>query len=306
MKRRTLYPIINHDLYEFYKTAIAARWIVDEVDLSNDKFEELTVEQQTYIKNILGFFASSDIIVNENIVTKLITEVPETEAQFYYGEQISIENVHSEMYSMFIEEYIKDSAEKEKVFNAIEQLPAVKKKAEWALKWLESNSFAERLVAFSCVEMLSFAGVFAGIFFFRTINKMPGLCFGNNFIFLDENSHGDFAVHYYHNYCKEKLPNERIREIVLECLETEKQFTEDIMPNGITGLQKDSMLKYLESVADDILVQYNTYKEFGTKNPLKYMEQLKMARRTNRFESRSNQYVKLKKTDKEIDFNVEF
>jgi ribonucleoside-diphosphate reductase beta chain len=305
MKRRTLYPILSEDLFEFYKTAIAARWIVEEVDLSNDKFDELTQEQQNYLKNILAFFASSDIIVNENIVTKLITEVPEVEAQFYYCEQLSIEAVHSEMYSLFIEEYIKDSDERDKLFNGIEELPAVKKKAEWALKWLESDSFEERMLAFSCVEMLSFAGVFAGIFFFRTINKMPGLCSGNNFIFLDENSHGDFAVHYYNNYCKNKLSSERLREIVLECLETEKQFTEDIMPNGISGLQKEPMLKYLESVADEILVKYGTYKEFGTKNPLNYMEQLKMDRRVNRFEARSNQYVKLKKTG-EIDFNVEF
>jgi ribonucleoside-diphosphate reductase beta chain len=291
--RFVLFPIEHQDIWDYYETELAAMWTVKELDLSKDidHWENrLTDNEKFFIKNVLAFFAASDGIVNENLAENFLKEVQYTEAKFFYGFQVMMENIHSHTYSLLIDTYIKDIEERKKCFNAIEYMPPVKKKAEWALKWIESESFVERLVAFVAVEGIFFSGSFCSIFYLKSRGLMPGLCDSNAFISRDEALHCDFAIHLLNNHIVNKLSEERIREILLSALEIEKEFITESLPVSLIGMNADLMKQYLEFVVDGLLVQLNCKKEFESKNPFEFMNQIALKTKQNFFEGRSTEY----------------
>ncbi len=294
-KRWSIFPITHGDLWSFYKKAEAQTWVVEENDLSADRFNELPVLEQEYLKNLLAFFTISDGLVLENLAVNFLNEVDILEAQYFYGHQTFIEQVHSNQYSILIDTYIKDRGEQLKMFNAISEIETVKKKAEWALKWIGHQSFAHRLVAFSLVEGLSFSSTFAGIFYFRSRNKMLGLCTANELIMGDENLHYEFGLHLYNNYLQEeyKLSNEELEEIVLGCYEVEKTFVEESMPDGLEGLTKEDMIQFVQYITDSILINYNVPPKFNVSNPLDYMNRIALKRKNNFFENRVGEYTRI-------------
>lgn len=308
-KRWSIFPIIHTDLWEMYKQVEAQTWVAEEIDLSADNFDELSINEQEYLKNLLAFFAVSDGIVLENISESLMSNANIMEAQYYYGHQTLIEQVHANTYGLLIDTYIKDRSEQDRMYNAISQIDAVRKKAEWALKWLDNKSYAHRLVAFACVEGLAFSSTFAGIFYFRSRGKMVGLCEANELIMNDENSHYEFATHLYHNYLLDelKLDDKVIKQIILECYETEKVFVDESMPDGLLGLNKSDMVKYIQFVTDTVLMNFGLDPEFKVKNPLKYMDRISLKRKTNFFEKRKSEYTRVSvPTNKEDMFDETF
>jgi ribonucleoside-diphosphate reductase beta chain len=268
-------------------------WTVEEIDLSKDIAHwetKLTDNERYFIKNILAFFAASDGIVNENLAINFLNEVQYTEAKFFYGFQIMMENIHSQMYSLLIDTYIKDTKERQECFNAIEYMPPVKKKAEWALNWIESDSFIDRLIAFVAVEGIFFSGSFCSIFYLKSRGLMPGLCDSNVFISRDEAMHADFAIHLLNNHIVEKPSEDRIREIFLSALEIEKEFITESLPISLIGMNADLMKQYLEFVVDGLLSQLGCEKEFNSKNPFEFMNQIALKTKQNFFEGRSTEY----------------
>ena len=231
--RFVIFPIEHHDIWEWYKKCEASFWTAEEIDLHsdlNDWSAKLNDDERYFIKHILAFFAASDGIVNENLAENFVNEVQYSEAKFFYGFQIMMENIHSETYSLLIDTYVKDDKEKDQLFKAIETFPAIKKKADWALKWIESDSFAERLIAFAGVEGIFFSGSFCSIFWLKKRGLMPGLTFSNELISRDEGVHCDFAVHLHNNHMINKVPKERIREILIDALNIEREFITESLP----------------------------------------------------------------------------
>lgn len=294
-KRYSIFPVIHNDLWQRYKMAESQTWTVEEVDLSDDKFEELDNNEQHYLKNILAFFAVSDGLVIDNLTTNFIVEADILEAQYYYGHQTLIEQVHAETYSLLIDTYISDLTEKEELFNSMDTNPAVLKKGKWAEKWIEHPSFGQRLIAFACVEGISFASVFSGVFWFRSRNKMPGLCDANELIVRDETSHYEFALFLYKNYLKDnyRVEPEMIKEIILDCYEVEKTFVNETMPDGLKGLTKNDMVQYVQYVVDIVLDDFGIEKEFNVSNPLEYMARLGLSAKNNFFEKRVGEYTRV-------------
>lgn len=306
--RFVIFPIQHNDLWDMYKTAESAFWGVNKVDLTTDipHWEsKLNDNEKFFIKNILAFFAASDGIVNENLAENFLREVQYPEAKFFYGFQIMMENIHSEMYSLLIDTYIKDSKEKDDAFNALERLPAVKKKAEWALKWIKSESFAERLVAFAAVEGIFFSGSFCSIFWLKSKGLMPGLGMANEYISKDEALHCDYAIHLINNHIVNKPTPERIKEIFLSAFEIEKEFITESLPVSLIGMNKLLMTQYIEYVTDQLLQQLNVDAHFNSKNPFDFMAQIALPKKTNFFENRVSDY---KKADlsKGIQFDDDF
>jgi ribonucleoside-diphosphate reductase beta chain len=301
--RFVLFPIKHHDIWDWYKKSEASFWTAEEIDLSADfgHWESLNEGEQHFVKNVLAFFAASDGIVNENLAENFVSEVQYTEAKFFYGFQIMMENIHSETYSLLIDSYIKDKEEQNKLFNAIETVPAVKKKAEWALKWIDSDSFAERLVAFAAVEGIFFSGSFASIFWLKKRGLMPGLSFSNELISRDEALHCDFAVHLHNNHLNNKVPQERIKEIILSALEIEKEFITESLPVSLIGMNSDLMKQYLEYVTDRLLDSLGCSKEFNSSNPFDFMQNIALQNKTNFFEKRVSEYSKSGVGDKKED-----
>ena len=301
--RFVLFPIKHHDIWDWYKKSEASFWTAEEIDLSADfgHWENLNEGEKHFVKNVLAFFAASDGIVNENLAENFVSEVQYTEAKFFYGFQIIMENIHSETYSLLIDSYIKDKEEQNKLFNAIETVPAVKKKAEWALKWIDSDSFAERLVAFAAVEGIFFSGSFASIFWLKKRGLMPGLSFSNELISRDEALHCDFAVHLHNNHLINKVPQERIKEIILSALEIEKEFITESLPVSLIGMNSDLMKQYLEYVTDRLLSSLECPKEFGSSNPFDFMQNIALQNKTNFFEKRVSEYSKSGVGDKKED-----
>jgi len=301
--RFVLFPIKHHDIWDWYKKSEASFWTAEEIDLSADfgHWENLNEGEKHFVKNVLAFFAASDGIVNENLAENFVSEVQYTEAKFFYGFQIMMENIHSETYSLLIDSYIKDKEEQNKLFNAIETVPAVKKKAEWALKWIDSDSFAERLVAFAAVEGIFFSGSFASIFWLKKRGLMPGLSFSNELISRDEALHCDFAVHLHNNHLINKVPQERIKEIILSALEIEKEFITESLPVSLIGMNSDLMKQYLEYVTDRLLSSLECPKEFGSSNPFDFMQNIALQNKTNFFEKRVSEYSKSGVGDKKED-----
>jgi ribonucleoside-diphosphate reductase beta chain len=294
--RFVIFPIEHNDIWEFYKQHQAAFWTAEEVDLTNDirDWENLTDNEKFFIKNVLSFFAASDGIVNENLAENFYREVQYPEAKFFYGIQLAMENIHSLMYSLLIDTYISNAKEKDECFNAIDRLPAVQKKAKWALEWIENASFAERLVAFAAVEGIFFSGSFCSIFWMKSRGIMQGLCNANSLIFKDENLHCDFAIHLLNNHLEEKPSEKRIKEILLSALEIEKEFITESLPVSLIGMNSNLMKQYLEFVVDGLLVKMGCSKEFNVEQPFKFMEQIAVETKGNFFESRTMEYQKAK------------
>ena len=294
--RFVLFPIEHNDIWEYYKQHQAAFWTAEEVDLTNDirDWENLTDNEKYFIKNVLSFFAASDGIVNENLAENFYREVQYPEAKFFYGMQLAMENIHSLMYSLLIDTYIGNPKEKDECFNAIDRLPAVQKKAKWALEWIEKASFAERLVAFAAVEGIFFSGSFCAIFWMKSRGIMQGLCNANSLIFKDENLHCDFAIHLLNNHLEEKPSEKRIKEILLSALEIEKEFITESLPVSLIGMNSNLMKQYLEFVVDGLLVKMGCSKEYNVEQPFKFMEQIAVETKGNFFESRTMEYQKAK------------
>jgi ribonucleoside-diphosphate reductase beta chain len=274
----------------------AAFWTAEEIDLTNDirDWNNLSENEQYFVKNILSFFAASDGIVNENLAENFYREVQYPEAKFFYGMQLAMENIHSLMYSLLIDTYISSEEEKNLCFTALDNLPAVQKKAKWALDWIENASFQERLVAFAAVEGIFFSGSFCSIFWLKSRGLMQGLCNANSLIFKDENLHCDFAIHLLNNHIENKPTEKRIKEILLSALEIEKEFITESLPVSLIGMNSNLMKQYLEFVVDGLLVKLGCKKEFNVEQPFKFMEQIAVETKGNFFESRTMEYQKAK------------
>lgn len=292
--RFVLFPIKYGDIWEFYKKAEASFWTAEEIDLSQDfnDWAKLNEGEQHFIKHVLAFFAASDGIVNENLAEKFLAEVQIPEARCFYGFQIAIENIHSETYSLLIDTYIKDPQEKHKLFHAIDTVPAVEKKAKWALKWINDADFAERIVAFAAVEGIFFSGSFCSIFWLKKRGLMPGLSFSNELISRDEGLHCDFACLLYKNYLQNKLSEDRIREIIGDAVTIEKEFICEALPVSLIGMNAELMAQYIEFVADRLLVALGYNKIYFTENPFDFMELISLQGKTNFFEKRVAEYQK--------------
>ena len=305
--RFVIFPIEHNDIWEFYKQHQAAFWTAEEVDLTNDirDWESLTENEKYFVKNVLSFFAASDGIVNENLAENFYREVQYPEAKFFYGFQLAMENIHSLMYSLLIDTYINNPTEKDECFNAIDRLPAVQKKAKWALEWIEKASFAERLVAFAAVEGIFFSGSFCSIFWLKSRGIMQGLANANSLIFKDENLHCDFAIHLLNNHLEEKPSEKRIKEILLSALEIEKEFITESLPVSLIGMNSNLMKQYLEFVVDGLLMKMGCSKEFNVEQPFKFMEQIAVETKGNFFESRTMEYQKAK-LNETITFTEDF
>lgn len=293
--RFVLFPIQHDDIWSFYKKAQASNWTAEEIDLSPDIFDwenKLNDNERHFVKHILAFFAASDGIVNENLAENFLSEVQYTEAKFFYGFQVAIENVHSETYSLLIDTYIKDTAEKNHLFNAIDTLDCVKKKAEWALRWIDKGSFAERLVAFAAVEGIFFSGSFCSIFWLKKRGLMPGLAFSNELISRDEGLHCDFACLLYTKHVVNKLSKEQIKLIISDAVEIEKEFITDALPVKLIGMNSDLMSQYIEFVADRLLQELGNDKIYNVSNPFDFMDMISIQGKTNFFEKRVGEYQK--------------
>jgi ribonucleoside-diphosphate reductase beta chain len=293
--RFVLFPIQHDDIWSFYKKAEASFWTAEEIDLSPDLIDwenKLSDDERHFIKHVLAFFAASDGIVNENLAENFLSEVQYTEAKFFYGFQIAMENIHSETYSLLIDTYIKDSAEKSRLFNAIDTMDCVNKKANWALRWIDKGSFAERLVAFAAVEGIFFSGSFCSIFWLKKRGLMPGLSFSNELISRDEGLHCDFACLLYTKHLKNKLPQEQVRQIIIDAVEIEKEFVTDSLPVKLIGMNADLMGQYIEFVADRLLVELGNEREYNASNPFDFMEMISLQGKSNFFEKRVGEYQK--------------
>ncbi|TDO98582.1 ribonucleotide-diphosphate reductase subunit beta [Flavobacterium sp. 245] len=312
--RFVIFPIKHHDIWEWYKKMEASFWTAEEIDLHQDLTDwnnKLNDDERYFIKHILAFFAASDGIVNENLAENFVNEVQYAEAKFFYGFQIMMENIHSETYSLLIDTYVKDEAEKAELFNALEVFPAIAKKAEWALKWIESDSFAERLIAFAAVEGIFFSGAFCSIYWLKKRGLMPGLTFSNELISRDEGVHCDFAVHLHNHHLVNKVPKDRIKEIIVDALDIERQFVTESLPVSLIGMNATLMTQYLEFVADRLLVELGCERVYGSANPFDFMDMISLQGKTNFFEKRVAEYQKsgVMNTDSDaqkISFDADF
>lgn len=291
--RFVLLPIKYPKIWEMYKMHEASFWTAEEIDLSPDlkDWEKLSNDERHFIKHVLAFFAASDGIVNENLAVNFMKEVQLPEARCFYGFQIMMENIHSETYSLLIDTYIKDAAEKKYLFNAIETVPCVQKKAEWALKWINDGSFAERLIAFAAVEGIFFSGSFCSIFWLKKRGLMPGLSFSNELISRDEGLHCDFACLLY-GMLENKLSKERVKDIIVDAVENEHEFVTDALPVSLIGMNSKLMCQYIEFVADRLLVALGNDKIYNATNPFDFMETISLQGKTNFFEKRVAEYQK--------------
>lgn len=293
--RFVLFPIQHDDIWKFYKDSEASFWTAEEIDLSqdlNDWENKLNDDERFFIKHVLAFFAASDGIVNENLAENFVAEVQYTEAKFFYGFQIMMENIHSETYSLLIDTYIKDPKEKDYLFNAIETFPPVRKKADWALRWIENGSFAERIVAFAAVEGIFFSGSFCSIFWLKKRGLMPGLTFSNELISRDEGMHMDFACLLYNNHIVNKLSKEKVTKIITDAVEIESEFVTESLPVRLIGMNADLMNQYIQFVADRLLEQLGCDKIYNVTNPFDFMDMISLQGKTNFFEKRVAEYQK--------------
>ncbi|MGA0042026.1 MAG: ribonucleotide-diphosphate reductase subunit beta [Flavobacteriaceae bacterium] len=312
--RFVIFPIQHHDIWDWYKKSEASFWTAEEIDLHQDLSDwstKLNDDERYFIKHILAFFAASDGIVNENLAENFVNEVQYSEAKFFYGFQIMMENIHSETYSLLIDTYVKDEAEKNQLFQAIDVFPAIQKKAQWALKWIESPSFAERLIAFAAVEGIFFSGAFCSIFWLKKRGLMPGLTFSNELISRDEGVHCDFAVHLHNKHLVNKVPKERITEIIVDALNIEREFITESLPVSLIGMNATLMTQYLEFVTDRLLRELECAPIYNVSNPFDFMDMISLQGKTNFFEKRVAEYQKAGVYSKEeeadkFNFNADF
>lgn len=295
-KQYSLFPVKYNDIFNAYEDAMSLFWTPYEVDLSQDKiqFEKLTENEQHFIKYVLAFFASSDGIVNENLLQNFTQEFDSQEINAFYSIQMAIETVHNHTYSLFIQELVKDDDEKIQLFKAVDDIPAIKKKANWAQKWTDvSLPLEERLFAFAIVEGVLFASSFCAIYWLKSRGKMPGLCFANELIARDETSHYEFACLLYNKFYNKKVSQERIYQILKEAIDIEKEFVCDSLPVELIGMNSKLMVEYLEYIADRLLTLVGYDKLYNSKNPFEFMTLISINRKTNFFEKRNSEYTKL-------------
>merc|ERR1719211_245424 len=293
-RRWVMFPIQHREIWEMYKKHEASFWTAEEVDLSQDAqdWEKLTDSEQHFIKHILAFFAASDGIVLENLASRFATQVQVPEARAFYGFQMAMENIHSETYSLLIEQYIRDPVEKEQVFNAIHTMPAVEEKAQWAIQWMHAdNSFAERIVAFACVEGILFSGSFCAIYWLKKRGLMPGLTFSNELISRDEGLHAEFACLIY-GMLQHKLPDDVVHEMIRGAVAVERRFICEALSCDLIGMNNELMTRYIEFVADRLLAALGHSKLYGASNPFDWMELISLQGKTNFFEKRVGEYQK--------------
>ena len=310
-QRHVMFPIMDEEIWSSYKTAVDCFWRAEEVDLSKDMspkdgWPSLTPEEQYFVSMILAFFAGSDGIVLENLGMRFFSEVQLPEARAFYGFQIAMENIHSEVYSLLIDKYIKNEAQKTKLFEAVQNYPCIKKKADWAMKWINDkrSSFATRLIAFACVEGIFFSGAFCAIYWLKKRGKMPGLTFSNELISRDEALHTEFAVLLYSKLNK-KLPKKRIIEIIKESVEIECEFICSALPCRLIGMNADSMSQYIRFVADRLSIQLGCGKIWNVTNPYDFMEMISVEGKTNFFEKRVGEYALATKNKDETTFDLD-
>ena len=310
--RFVLFPIKYADMWDMYKKQVAVFWKAEEIDLSKDyiDWEKLNDNEKYFIKNILAFFAGSDGIVLENLAERFMSEVQIPEARCFYGFQLMMENIHSETYSLLIDSYVKDKEEKIKLFNAIDTIPCVSKKAKWAQKWISSDTiFSKRLIAFAAVEGIFFSGSFCAIFWLKNRGLMPGLTFSNELISRDEGLHTDFAVLLY-GYIVNKLKQEEIEKIICDAVNIEKEFITESLPCNLIGMNRDLMIEYIEFVADRLIVQLGYKRVYNSKNPFPFMEMISLEGKTNFFEKRVGEYsltgVGVENENMEFNLDAEF
>lgn len=293
--RFVLFPIQHDDIWQMYKKAEASFWTAEEIDLSQDISDwenKMNENEKHFISHVLAFFAASDGIVNENLAQSFLEKVQYAEAKCFYGFQIMMENIHSETYSLLIDTYIKNPKEKDRLFNALDTVDCVKKKAEWALKWIDNGSFIERLVAFSAVEGIFFSGSFCSIFWLKKRGLMPGLSFSNELISRDEGLHCDFACLLYTKHIINKMSEEKVTEIILDAVKIEQEFVTDALPVDLIGMNSKLMSQYIEFCADRLLLALGCKKHFNATNPFDFMEMISLQGKTNFFEKRVAEYQK--------------
>jgi ribonucleoside-diphosphate reductase subunit M2 len=309
--RFVMFPIKDNDIWEMYKKSVDSFWVVQEVDLSKDlnDWEKLTNDEKQFIKMILAFFAASDGLVLENLAVRFMNDVQLAEARAFYGFQIAMENIHSQMYSTLIDTYIRDFDEKDKLFKALANYPCIAKKGNWAKKWISDkrSSFATRLVAFACVEGVSFSSAFSSIFYIKKRGLMPGLTFSNELISRDEALHTEFAVLLY-SKLQRKLPKKKIHDIIKEAVEIEKEFITEAIPCRMIGMNATLMSQYIEFVADRLSLQLGYDKIYNSQNPFDFMELISIESKVNFFERTNSEYALANKTvDSDIfEFNADF
>ncbi|GAB3826330.1 ribonucleoside-diphosphate reductase small subunit [Hymenobacter jeollabukensis] len=292
--RFVLFPIQHDDVWQMYKKAEASFWTAEEIDLSQDQkdWDNLNDNERHFIQHVLAFFAASDGIVNENLAVNFMQEVQMPEARCFYGFQVMMENIHSETYSLLIDTYVKDPKQKDYLFNALETVPAVTKKGNWAIKWINSENFTERLIAFAAVEGIFFSGSFCSIFWLKKRGLMPGLTFSNELISRDEGLHCDFACLLYEKYLINKLPESRVHDIIRDAVSIEQEFVTDALPVNLIGMNAQAMSQYIEFVADRLLVSLGYNKIYNATNPFDFMEMISLQGKTNFFEKRVAEYQK--------------
>jgi ribonucleoside-diphosphate reductase subunit M2 len=304
--RYTFYPVKYYDIYSMYRKQVDCFWRCEEVDISKDMkdWDKLTENERNFILTILAFFSSSDGIVMENLACRFMNDVTVAEARAFYGFQIMMENIHSEMYSILIDSYVKDKNIKERLFNAIEIFPCIQRKATWAKHWIsnQASAFAERLVAFAVVEGIFFSSAFASIFWLKKRGLLPALCFSNELISRDEALHTEFAVLLY-SKLKTRLTKDKVYEIIKEAVEIEKDFILEAIPCRLIGMNSILMSQYIEFVADRLALQLGYPKIYDTKNPFDFMEMISLEGKTNFFEKRVSEYALANKTIDEQIFN---
>lgn len=309
--RYVMFPIKYDDIWQMYKKSVDSFWIPQEVDLSKDINDWITLssDERNFIKMVLAFFAASDGIVLENLASRFMNDVQVAEARAFYGFQIAIENIHSEMYSILIDTYIKDSTEKDMLFNAIQNYPCIMKKADWAKKWIadKRSSFATRLVAFAVIEGIFFSSSFSAIYWIKKRGLMPGLTFSNELISRDEALHTEFAILLYSKIQK-KLPKKRVHDIIKDAVEIEKEFIIDAIPCRMIGMNSKLMSQYIEFVADRLSLQLGYDKIYNSQNPFDFMELISIESKVNFFERTNSEYALANKTvDTDVfEFNTDF
>lgn len=292
--RFVLFPIQHSKIWEMYKLAEASFWVAEEVNLTHDikDWKKLTEGERHFLTYVLAFFAASDGIIVENLAQKFMTEVQVPEIRCFYGYQIMMENIHSEMYSLLIDTIITDRDKRQEAFNALETYPSIKKKADWALKWINNDrTFGERLIAFAAVEGIFFSGSFCAIYWLKKRGIMPGLCFSNELISRDEGLHTEFACEMY-KMLRERPDEERVKEIIKDAVDCEHEFVRDALNVGLIGMNSKLMCEYIEFVADHLLVSLGLSKMYKTDNPFDWMELISMQGKTNFFEKKVGEYKK--------------
>ena len=309
--RYVMFPIEDQDIWQMYKKQVDCFWRAEEIDLSKDitHWESLNKDEKYFISMILAFFAASDGIVLENLAMRFMSDVQSSEARAFYGFQIAMENIHSETYSLLIDTYIKDREQKDTLFKAMDNFPCIKKKGDWAIKWINDkrSSFATRLIAFACIEGIFFSGAFCSIYWLKKRGLMPGLTFSNELISRDEALHTEFAVLLYSKLNK-KVAKNKVLEIIKEAVEIEKEFICEALPCRLIGMNSDLMCQYIEFVADRLTVQLGYDKIYDKANPFEFMEMISIEGKTNFFEKRVSEYslADKTKTDDVFDMSLDF